>query len=188
MTINKNIHFSCLICLFLLFSSIFITASPDNAYAQPHRGNDHRYGYNHNDGTVARSNGGLGKLTGWGTVVMLFCSTLPCILRRIMSSKIPDNGSKNFTDTIRQFFKYNHYITGLLALILAILHGAIMVTARGKFFNLWIGVAAGVLMLLTVFWGIGLIKQQKNNSFFLRKQHMLFSIFAIVLSIIHILN
>ena len=185
MKINKNMLLSYLFCLFLL-SSLFISSISNIAYAQ-HNGNNYRHGYNHYGVTVG-STCELGKLTGWGAVVMLFCSTLPCILRRIVSSKPPDNNTKNFTNNIWQFFKCNHYVTGALALMLAILHGAIMITAREKGFILWIGMAAGMLMFITVFWGIALLQLRKKSSLFMHQSHMLFSLFSILLAIIHIIG
>ena len=180
---NKKIFWGCLFCLVIL-SCLFIVGFTDVAYAQPH-GNQFRNGANNNQITGS-SYGELGKPTGWGAVVMMFCAIFPCIIRRLVSTKFIDNenGSRS---SFWNFLKRNHYMAGTLALLLAIVHGTIMLNSRHGGFVLWIGITAGILLLITVFWGFSLIKHQNNNSIIMRQGHVFFSIFAILLAIIHLL-
>jgi len=181
--VNKKMFWGCIFCI-LILCSLFIVGITDVVYAQPH-GNHYRYGVNHNQ-IIGGSYGELGKLTGWGAVVMLFCATFPCIMRRIVSTRLLNN-DMNSKSSFWRFLKRNHYIAGTLALILTILHGAIMITGRHGGFVLWIGITSGILMLITIFGGVSLLKQQNNTSLLLRQGHVVFSLFLIILAIIHII-
>ena len=184
MNVNKHMLLCCLFCLFLL-SSLFITGCSNTAYAQ-HNGNNYRHGYNQNDVSVNKS---LGKLTGMGALLMLFSSTLPCMLRRITSSKLKlTDNTKNLNNNILKFFKRTHYITGTLALMLAIMHGAIMITGRANGFIIWMGMTSAVLMLVTVLWGASLLMLKKNSSLSIRQTHMVFALLSMLLAIIHLVD
>ena len=180
MTGNKNLLLCFLFCIFLL-SSLFISDYSNTAYAQ-RNGNNYGHGFNQNNMSV---NGSLGRLTGMGALITLFCSTLPCILRRITSSKLSDN-TKNPNTNIWKFFKRTHYITGTLALMLTIMHGTIMLTGRANGFIIWMGITSGILMLATVLWGASLLKLNKNSLLSIRQTHMVFALLSMLFAIIHI--
>lgn len=126
----------------------------------------------------------IGKTIGWVTIGFLSLAVLPYIMRRSVKLAFPDN---TFIGNLTNSFKGSHYIVGICVVILAAVHGLIMILGEDKDVQFWIGVAAGVSILFIFFAGV-ILKLRKKYLRFSLMAHKVILLLLIILVTMHIID
>lgn len=100
----------------------------------------------------------LGSLAGWLTVGFLAFAIAPFSLKKIK----PFSNSKALT-SLTKGIKQNHYVIGILTVIMALIHGTLMLYSEGNNTSVWLGIMAGTVMVFVAAVG-AIIKLRKKYS------------------------